>query len=58
PASLLQFMQSYGQDKVLFGSNFPQLALSRCMSQVEEVGLSAQVQAKFLHENARRVFKL
>jgi predicted TIM-barrel fold metal-dependent hydrolase len=58
PAQLLQFMQSYGQDKVLFGSNFPQLSLQRCMSQVKELGLSTEVQAKFLHDNARRVFKL
>jgi hypothetical protein len=58
PAPLVQFMQSYGQDKVLFGSNFPQLSLQRCMSQVEQLGLSAEVQAKFLRENARRVFKL
>lgn len=58
PAQLLQYMQSYGQDKVLFGSNFPQLSLSRCMAQVAELGLSAEVEAKFLHENARRVFKL
>ena len=58
PAPLLQFMQSYGQDKVLFGSNFPQLSLQRCMSQVEALGLSAAVQAKFLQDNARCVFKL
>ena len=58
PAQLLQFMQSYGADKVLFGSNFPQLSLSRCMAQVKELGLSAEVEAKFLYGNARRVFKL
>lgn len=58
PAQLLQFMQSYGKDKVLFGSNFPQLSLARCMSQVEALGLSDEVKARFLHENARRVFKL
>ncbi|WJN58117.1 amidohydrolase family protein [Pseudomonas sp. SO81] len=58
PQQLLQFMQSYGADKVLFGSNFPQLSLSRCMTQVKELGLSAAVEAKFLHDNARRVFKL
>jgi len=58
PAQLLQFMQSYGTDKVLFGSNFPQLSLERCMRQVEELGLSDAVKARFLHENARRVFKL
>ncbi|SDG75927.1 hypothetical protein SAMN05216603_103323 [Pseudomonas benzenivorans] len=58
PAPLLQYMQSYGQDKVLFGSNFPQLSLARCLSQVAELGLSEEVRGKFLHENARRVFKL
>ncbi|AYC33710.1 amidohydrolase [Pseudomonas cavernae] len=58
PAPLLQFMQSYGQDKVLFGSNFPQLSLSRCMAQVAELGLTPEVQEKFLRGNAQRVFKL
>ncbi|MBC9250212.1 amidohydrolase [Pseudomonas alcaligenes] len=58
PQQLLQFMQSYGADKVLFGSNFPQLSLSRCMAQVQELGLNAEVQAKFLGGNAQRVFKL
>ncbi|MET1078072.1 MAG: amidohydrolase family protein [Pseudomonas sp.] len=58
PPQLLQFMGSYGQDKVLFGSNFPQLSLSRCMAQVDELGLSEAVRDKFLHGNARRVFKL
>ncbi|HWV09767.1 MAG TPA: amidohydrolase family protein [Pseudomonas sp.] len=58
PASLLQFLRSYGKDKVLFGSNFPQLSLERCMNQVEELGLSDEVKAAFLHENARRVFRL
>jgi predicted TIM-barrel fold metal-dependent hydrolase len=54
----LQYMKSYGQDKVLFGSNFPQLSLSRCMEQVAELDLSAEVREKFLHANARKVFKL
>ena len=58
PQALLQFMRTYGKDKVLFGSNFPQLSLERCMSQVEELGLSDEVKAAFLHENARRVFRL
>ncbi len=58
PQQLLQFMRSYGADKVLFGSNFPQLSLQRCMAQVQELGLSAEVQGKFLGGNAQRVFKL
>lgn len=58
PAQLLQYMQSYGAHKVLFGSNFPQLSLSRCMAQVKELGLAAEVEAQFLYGNARRVFAL
>lgn len=58
PPQLLQFMRSYGQDKVLFASNFPQLALDRCMAQVKELGLSVEVEGKFLQGNARRLFKL
>jgi len=58
PQQLLQFMQSYGADKVMFGSNFPQLSHSRCMAQVQELGLKPEVLDKFLSGNARRVFKL
>lgn len=58
PQALLQFMRSYGQDKVLFGSNFPQLSLERCMTQVKELALPAEIEAKFLQGNARQVFRL
>ncbi|WP_218575955.1 MULTISPECIES: amidohydrolase [Pseudomonas] len=33
-------------------------AHGRCMNQLKELVRSAEVQAKFLHDNARRVFKL
>lgn len=58
PQALLQFMRSYGQDKVLFGSNFPQLSLERCMTQVKELALPPKIEAKFLQGNARQVFRL
>jgi len=58
PAQLLQYMKTYGQDKVLFGTNFPQLSLEKCVEQVYELGLSEEVQAKFLGKNAQRVFKI
>ena len=58
PPALLQFMKTYGREKVLFGSNFPQLPLDRCMAQVRELDLPADVEASFLHGNARRVFRL
>jgi predicted TIM-barrel fold metal-dependent hydrolase len=43
---------------VLFGSNFPQLPLDRCLQQVAALGLPPEVEHKFLSQNARRVFNL
>lgn len=58
PPQLLQFMRSYGSHKVLFGSNFPQLSLTRCIQQVKDLQLGEALEAGFLHGNARGVFKL
>lgn len=58
PPQLLHYLKTYGQDKVLFGTNFPQLSLEKCVQQVQELGLPEVVQAKFLFQNARRVFNL
>ena len=58
PPQLLHYLKTYGQDKVLFGTNFPQLSLEKCVQQVYELGLPEVVQAKFFGTNAQRVFKL
>jgi predicted TIM-barrel fold metal-dependent hydrolase len=58
PPQLLHFMNSYGQDKVLFGSNFPMLDLKQCAEQARALELKPEVRAKFLAGNARRVFRL
>lgn len=58
PPQLLHFMNSYGQDKVLFGTNFPMLALEKCAAQARELPLKPEAKMKFLRENARRVYKL
>lgn len=58
PPQLVQYLKTYGQDKVLFGSNFPQLSLTKCMEQVDKLGLEENVKAKFLAKNAQRVFAL
>lgn len=58
PPQLLHYLKTYGQDKVLFGSNFPMLSLEKCVQQVNELGLADDVKAKFLFQNAQRVFKL
>lgn len=58
PPQLIKFMNSYGREKVLFGSNFPQLDLSRCVEQAEALELRPEARAAFLHENARRIFRI
>lgn len=58
PAQLIHYVKTYGQDKVLFGTNFPQLSLEKCVEQVKEIGLPPEIEAKFFGRNAARVFKL
>jgi hypothetical protein len=58
PPSLLQFMNSYGSDKVLFATNYPMLWPGRCRAEAEELELKPEVKEKFLRLNALRVFGL
>ena len=58
PPQLIHYLKTYGKEKVLFGTNFPQLSLEKCVQQVEDLGLSDEVAARFLFQNARRVFSL
>lgn len=58
PDALMHFLSTYGQDKVLFGTNFPQLPLDRCADEARALGLPVEVEAKFFEDNARQVFGL
>lgn len=58
PPELVHFMKTYGQDKVLFGTNFPHLPFSRCREQIAGLELPQTAEEKFLRGNAQRVFKL
>ncbi len=58
PPQLIHYLKTYGSDKVLFGTNFPQLSLAKAVEQVDGLGLPPDVRAKFLYRNAQRVFQL
>lgn len=58
PPSLLHFASTYGRDKVLFGTNFPQLPLGRCAEEARALELPKPARIRFLRDNARRVFSL
>ncbi len=58
PPPLVHYLKTYGSDKVLFGTNFPQLSLAKAVEQVERLELPPEIRAKFLYRNAERVFQL
>lgn len=58
PPQLIHFMNTYGRDKVLFGTNFPMLGFDQCAEQALQLDLNDKCRPAFLRDNARRVFKL
>eukprot|EP01084_Bolivina_argentea_P169088 293143_1 len=58
PKNLLNFMNSYGRKKVMFGTNYPQLTFKRCVDQCKKLPIKKNSLQLFLSDNARRVFKL
>ncbi|HYP26084.1 MAG TPA: amidohydrolase family protein [Blastocatellia bacterium] len=58
PPQLLHYLKTYGREKVLFGTNFPQLSLEKCVGQALALDLPDEARAAFLWGNACRVFRL
>jgi hypothetical protein len=58
PESFIRYIDSFGQDKVMFGSDFPVLSFERMRRECEELGLRPEPRRKFFRDNALRVYKL
>lgn len=59
PPELVSYMKTRGgRHKVLFGTNFPMLAPSQCLADLDALELDAETRQLYLDGNARRVFKL
>ncbi len=56
PANFVQFLNSYGQDKVLFGTDFPVLGFERTRQEIDALDLKEEVLRKLLRENAAAVY--
>lgn len=56
--SLLQFMNTRGRRKVLFGTDYPVLHHREALEQVEGLELSEEAKRFYLRENALGVFRL
>ena len=58
PESFVRYLNSYGQDKVIFGTDFPVLDFERTRAEIDALGLKPQAKRKLLRDNALRVYGL
>jgi uncharacterized protein len=58
PQQLLAYLRGNGESKVLFGTNYPMITAEKALAGLEDLGLPQSTRAKFLGENAARVFRL
>ncbi|MGV7852439.1 amidohydrolase family protein, partial [Mycobacterium kansasii] len=55
-ASLREFAGGWGQDKLIWGTDYPLLPFDRTVNDVFDCGFSASATRKILRANAARVF--
>ena len=58
PAQFVSFINTYGQDKVIFGTDYPVLTQLRMRTEVEDLQLREVPERKFLRDNAIALWKL
>lgn len=58
PQSFVHYINSYGQDKVIFGTDFPVLDFRRTMDEIRALDFKPEVLKKFLRDNVRRIYRL
>jgi predicted TIM-barrel fold metal-dependent hydrolase len=58
PQSFVHYINTFGQDKVLFGTDYPVLDFVRTREELESLQLRDESKRKLLRENALRVYRL
>ena len=58
PASFVKFIDSYGQDKVLYGTDYPVLSFARTRREIDALGLRPDPYRKLMRDNAARLYRL
>ena len=56
PPELIHFMNTRGQDKIIFASDHPVLSMERCIAEAKGLDLREGVLEKFLYTNAQKLF--
>lgn len=58
PKEFVHFCKSYGQDKVLWATDFPLLTFERTLDEIDELGFEPAVREKLIRTNAIKALKL
>ena len=58
PKEYVHFLDSFGRDKCLFGTDWPVIDFERARREIDEFGLRDETQKKFFRNNAIKLFKL
>ncbi len=58
PPAFVSLMKGGGRERIMFGTNYPMLTPSRCLKQLDSLGLDDATKEAFLAGNARRAFAL
>lgn len=56
-SAFVQFINTRGREKMLYGTEYPTIAWDRSRAEIEQLAIRAEVAAAFLEDNARRLFK-
>jgi hypothetical protein len=58
PPSVVQYLNSYGQDKVIFGTDFPVLSFKRTIDEIGTFDLKPTVRRKFMRDNVLKLYNI
>ena len=58
PEQYVRYADSYGRDKILFGTDWPVIDPERAVREIEELPLRSESRRALMRENALRVFRL
>ena len=58
PAQLLHYLNTYGREKVLFGTDWPVIDPERAVKEIEQLGIRPEAKSLLMRENALRIFNL
>jgi predicted TIM-barrel fold metal-dependent hydrolase len=58
PESFKRYINSQGQDKVIFGTDFPVLPFKRTVEDIDAIGFKPEARRKLMRDNVLRIYNL